>query len=403
MSLLPQRGLAAIRSSSPKDIVILSSIRTPICRAHKGGLKEAYAEELLATVLEATRRRLPPSVRVDDVSVGVVLSELGGSKAARAAVNHVGYPAEQTSVYTVNRACASSLQALASVAAALRVGDVDVAVAAGMESMTRNYGSRAVPTDPWPGIVASDVKDARDCLMPMGLTAEKVARRYGVSRAAQDRFAAVSHARAAEARERGLFDAETVAVTLADGSVVTADDGIRQGTTEEKLGRLPPAFVPDGSCTAGNSSQISDGAAATVLTTRRKATELGVQDDILGRFVSAAVAGCRPDEMGVGPAVAVPRLLDRLGLRVGDVRWWEVNEAFAAQAIYCLGALGLDKAWEEGRVNARGGAIALGHPLGATGARLTATLLHGMTPGDLGVVSLCVGTGMGMAALFVRE
>ncbi|RDA83053.1 hypothetical protein CP532_1448 [Ophiocordyceps camponoti-leonardi (nom. inval.)] len=401
---LAHRGLAAILSSSPKDIVILSSIRTPICRAYKGGLREAYAEELLATVLDATRRRLPPSVRIDDVSVGVVLSQLGGSKAARAALNHVGYPAGQTSLYTVNRACASSLQALASTAASLRAGDVDVAVAAGMESMTRNYGSRAVPTDPWPTIVQSDVKDARDCLMPMGLTAENVARRYGVSRAAQDRFAAESHRRAAEARAKGLFDAETVAVTLADGILVTADDGIREGTTEEKLSRLPPAFLPDdGSCTAGNSSQISDGAAATVLTTRQNASDLGVQDRIIGRFVSAAVAGCRPDEMGVGPAIAVPRLLDRLGLRIEDVRAWELNEAFAAQAIYCLRELGLEEAWEEGRVNGRGGAIALGHPLGATGARLTATLLHGMAPGDMGVVSLCVGTGMGMAALFVRE
>ncbi|RDA93175.1 hypothetical protein CP533_3169 [Ophiocordyceps camponoti-saundersi (nom. inval.)] len=400
---LAQRGLAAIRSTSPKDIVILSSLRTPICRAYKGKLKDAYAEELLATVLKATRKRLPPTVRIDDVCVGVVLSELGGSKASRAALNHVGFPPEQTSLYTVNRACASSLQALASVAAALRVGDVDVAIAAGMESMTRNYGSRAVPTDPWPGIVGSDVKEARDCLMPMGLTAENVARRYAVSRAAQDCFAAESHRRAAEARAKGLFDSEVVPVTLSDGSLVTADDGIREGTTEEKLGRLPPAFLPDGSCTAGNSSQISDGAAATVLTTRGKATELGIQDGIIGRLVSATVAGCLPDEMGVGPAVAVPRLLDRLGLGVGDVQGWEVNEAFAAQAIYCLRLLGLESAWEEGRVNARGGAIALGHPLGASGARLTATLLHGLSEGDLGVVSMCVGTGMGMAALFVRE
>ncbi|KAF4595461.1 putative acetyl-CoA C-acyltransferase precursor [Ophiocordyceps camponoti-floridani] len=403
----PPRGLAAVRTASPSDIVLLSALRTPVCRAHKGGFKDAYPEELLATVLDATRRRFPADMPVDDVAVGVVLSELGGSKAARMALNHVGFDAERTSLYTVNRACASSLQGIAGVAAALRTGDIGVGIAAGMESMTRNYASRAVPTDPWPALVASSVPRARHCLMPMGLTAENVARRYGIEREAQDVLAAESHRRAAEARRRGRFEAETVAVTIsATGETVTADDGIRESTTTEKLRSLPLAFVgPDstGTCTAGNSSQVSDGAAAMLLTTRSTATRLGLRQHVLARFVSATVAGCQPDEMGVGPVVAVPRLLSRHGLTIADINKWEVNEAFAAQAVHCLRRLGLEPAWEQGRVNGDGGAIALGHPLGATGARLTATLIHGLQAGDLGVVTMCVGTGMGMAALFVRE
>ncbi|PFH60956.1 hypothetical protein XA68_18485 [Ophiocordyceps unilateralis] len=412
------RGLAAVRTSSPTDIVLLSAIRTPICRAHKGQLRDAYPEELLATLLDRTRRRLPAEAHVDDVAVGVVLSELGGSKAARMALNHVGFPSERTSLYTVNRACASSLQAVAAMAAALRVGDVGIGIAAGMESMTRNYGSRAVPVNPWPALVESPVQEARDCLMPMGLTAENVARRYGVSREAQDAFAVESHRRAAAARDQGRFEAETVPVTIRSRSgsgeeekeeeeeiEVKTDDGIRPATTMEKLGRLPAAFTPTGTCTAGNTSQISDGAAAILLTRRSTATRLGLRDQILARFVSATVAGCRPDEMGVGPLIAVPRLLSRHGLTVRDVHRWEVNEAFAAQTIHCLRGLDIEHAWEAGRVNPDGGAIALGHPLGASGARLTATLVHGLrrAEGELGVVTMCVGTGMGMAALLVRE
>ncbi|KAF4504578.1 hypothetical protein G6O67_008016 [Ophiocordyceps sinensis] len=410
------KGLSAVLAKAPTDVVILSALRTPICRAYKGQLKDAYPEELLAAVLGATRERLPASARgaVDDVGVGVVLSELGGSKAARMALSHVGFEAARTSLCTVNRACASSLQAVADAAARLRTGGATVAAAAGMESMTRNYGSRAVPVDLWPALRHSPVKDARDCVMPMGLTAETVAARYRVSRADQDAFAAESHRRAAAARDAGRFDAETVPVTtrLRDAAgrerVVTVrrDDGIRDGVSAAGLARLEPAFSPSGSATAGNSSQVSDGAAAALLTLRSTAAALGLADRILGRFVSAAVAGCAPDEMGVGPAVAIPRLLARHGLAAADVARWEINEAFASQALYCLRALGLEPAWLGGRVNPDGGAIALGHPLGATGARMTATLVHGLRRGDageLGVVSMCVGTGMGMAALFVRE
>ena len=419
---MPSRSVANVLAKAPTDVVILSSIRTPVCRSYKGHLKDAYPEELLASVLKHTRENTVPGVDlgplIEDVGVGVVLSELGGSKAARMAMNHVGYP-NSTALYTINRACSSSLQAIAAVAGQIRSGMISVGVGAGMESMTRNYGSRAVPVDVWPALKESPLKDARDCIMPMGLTSENVASRYAVSRADQDAFAVQSHLRAAKARSAGSFDEEIVPVTTRWQEVdkegkavgetrditVTQDDGIREGVSAAALAKLKPAFTPDGASTAGNSSQVSDGAAATLLMRRSTATQLGLTDRIIGRFVSAVVSGCAPDEMGIGPALAIPKLLEQHGLRVSDVDRWEINEAFASQALYCLRKLELESAWEKGRVNPTGGAIALGHPLGATGTRMTSTLVHGMRRNgdDLGVVSMCVGTGMGMAGLFARE
>lgn len=414
------KGLSAVLAKAPTDTVILSSLRTPVCRSYKGNLKDAFPEELLANVLRATLEAHPnlDPAAVQDVAVGVVLSELGGSKAARMAMNHVGYP-NSTSLYTVNRACSSSLQAIAAVSAQIQVGNIDAGIGAGMESMTRNYGSRAIPVDLWPELRDSPNHHARDCIMPMGLTSENVAERYGVSRADQDALAAESHRRAGHARAQGYFNAETVPVTTRFQEVdkkgnpvgeeqtitVTADDGIREGVTAEKLAKLKPAFKPDGASTAGNSSQVSDGAAATLLMRRSTATALGLGDRIMGKFVSTVTVGCDPDEMGVGPAVAIPKLLEQHGLTNADVNRWEINEAFASQALYCIRKLGLEDALAQGRVNPDGGAIALGHPLGATGARMTSTLMHGLARdgGEVGVVSMCIGTGMGMAGLFVRE
>lgn len=334
------------------------------------------------------------------------------------AMNHVGF-ASGTALYTVNRACASSLQSVAAVAAQIRTGMIGVGVAAGMESMTRNYGSRAIPVDAWPALTESEVKDARDCVMPMGLTSENVAQRYGVGRKEQDEFAVESHRRAARAQSEGFFDGEIVPVKTRfqevdkQGSkvgkekqvVVTKDDGIRANATIEGLAKLKPAFKEDGASTAGNSSQVSDGAAAVLLLRRSTATELGLTSSIIGKFVSATTVGCAPDEMGIGPALAIPKLLNQLSIEAKDVDRWEINEAFASQAIYCVRELGLEKDWEQGKVNPDGGAIALGHPLGATGARMTSTLLYGLgrSGGEVGVVSMCIGTGMGMAGLFVRE
>lgn len=420
MAFVLSKGLSSVLSKSPSDAVILSALRTPICRSNCGSLKDAYPEELLATVLRATLSSNPsvPTSVISDVSVGVVLSELGGSKASRMALNHAGFP-NSTCLYTVNRACSSSLQSVSLISSQIRTSQISAGIGAGMESMTRNYASRAIPVDLWPELKDSPIQDARDCIIPMGLTSENVAKRYGVGRKEQDEFAVASHLRAARARAEGRFKDEIVPVTMRWQEVdkqgnkageetiiaVTEDDGIRANASVEGLAKLRPAFAVDGTSTAGNSSQVSDGAAATLLMRRSTANELGLSGRIIGKFVHATTVGCKPDEMGIGPALAIPKLLGDLGLKNADVQRWEINEAFASQAIYCLRELDLVKAWEEGKVNPDGGAIALGHPLGATGARMVSTLMHGLKRdgGEIGVVSMCVGTGMGMAGLFVRE
>lgn len=410
---LPSRGLKSILQKHPTDIVILSSLRTPITRARKGAFKDAYPEELLSAVLKATlaaNPELDPS-RIDDVAVGSVLQELGGAKAGRMAQLHAGFH-PRTSFCTVNRQCSSGLAAITAVGNSIATGAIDVAVGAGMESMTRNYGSRAIPTVLWPELRDSENKDTRDCIMPMGLTSENVAARYGISREDQDVFAANSHFKASKAQREGLFDKEIVPVTTtwldpeapeAPGKVikVAQDDGIRHNASPNGMQKLKPAFREDGSSTAGNSSQISDGAAATLLLRRSTANELGLSSNIIGKWVATQTVGCHPDEMGVGPAVAIPRLLEVTGVKTEDVGVWEINEAFASQALYCIRKLGI----EEEKVNPKGGAIALGHPLGATGARQLATLMPELErqAQQVGIVSMCIGTGMGMAGMFVRE
>jgi len=336
------------------------------------------------------------------------------------ALNHVGYPTS-TSLHTVNRACASSLQAITTIADAIAIGRIDMGIGAGMESMTKNYGSKAVPTQLWPELKESSVKEARDCILPMGITSENVAGRFGISRADQDAFGAASHQRASEAQQQGLFDKEIVPVSVTnppregDGSPtpqpaetveVSKDDGIRHNASAESMAKLKPVFKETGTTTAGNSSQISDGAAATLMCRRSTATKVGLSSSIIGKFAGSTVVGCAPDEMGIGPAYAIPALLDSMEISQEDVGVWEINEAFASQALYCVRILGLEKQMEDGKVNPRGGAIALGHPLGATGGRMVSTILgemEGKKLGELGVVSMCVGTGMGMAGLIVRE
>lgn len=408
-----QKGTKQILQKNPNDIIFLSALRTPVTRAKKGGFKDSHDHELLARVLKATltaNPNLDPAL-INDVHIGTVLAELGGSKAGRMAACHVGYP-ETAAFQTVNRACSSGLSAITGVAGLIATGMIDVGVGGGMESMSRNYGSRAIPTQLWEGLRESPVKEARDCVMSMGITAENVAERYGVSREDQDAFAAESHQKAARAQKEGLFDAEIVPVTtrwhpnpevpdVQEEVTVTKDDGIRPTSSPESLAKMKPAFKPDGTATAGNSSQVSDGAAAALMMRRSTATQLGLAGDIIGKWVGTQVVGCKPDEMGIGPAIAIPKLLDYTGVQKEDIGIWELNEAFASQALHCVRTLGLDM----DKVNPKGGAIALGHPLGATGARQLATLLPEMLRQgqELGVVSMCIGTGMGMASLVVRE
>lgn len=414
MAGIIQKGVRNILQKNPHDVVFLSALRTPVTRAKKGGLKDAYDHEMLATVLKATIQKFPnlDLSKIDDVCIGTVLAELGGSKAGRMAANHVGIPTT-TSFSTANRACASGLTAITHIANSIAVGQIDIGIAGGMESMTRNYGSRAIPTELWSELRDSPVKEARDCIMAMGLTSENVAERYGISRADQDAFAAESQSRAAKAQSTGLFDAEIVPVTTRrlDADIpdaerqitVTKDDGIRPNTTIEKLASMKPAFKENGTSTAGNSSQVSDGAAAALMMRRSTATELGLSSHIIGKWAGTQVTGCAPDEMGVGPALAIPKLLAYTGVKTEEVGIWEINEAFASQALYCIRKLGLEGKMD--KVNPNGGAIALGHPLGATSGRMLATLLNemGRKGEQVGVLSKCIGTGMGMASLIVRE
>jgi acetyl-CoA acyltransferase 1 len=323
---------------------------------------------------------------------------------------HAGFP-YTTAFNTVNRQCSSGLQAITNVAQQIQTGMIDIGIGGGVESMTRNYGTRAIPVDLSPELAASYSQDARDCIMAMGLTSENVAARYGVSREEQDAFAVKSHQKAMAAQKAGLFNAEIVAMEtrwvedpennpeIVTRKLVAADDGVRPNVSLESMAKLKPAFKADGTSTAGNSSQVSDGAAAALMMRRDIAEALGLKP--IAKFVATAVAGVKPDEMGVGPAVAIPKVLEMAGLGIADVGIWELNEAFASQAIYCIRELGL----QEERVNPKGGAIALGHPLGATGARQLATLLPELerTGEKVGVISMCIGTGSGLASIVVRE
>jgi acetyl-CoA acyltransferase 1 len=314
-----------------------------------------------------------------------------------------GYP-DSVSLATTNRQCSSGLQAFVNIAGAIRTGQIKIGVAAGVESMSMHGFQNGVGTKLNKQVMKT--QDAADCLIPMGITSENVAEGFKISRQVQDEFAANSQAKAAKAQKNGLFKDEIIpvnTVTLdAEGKespiTVSADDGIR-ATTPTALAELKPAFKKDGSTTAGNSSQVSDGAAAVLVMTRAEATKRGLP--ILGKFIAASVVGVPPKVMGIGPAYAIPSALEKAGLTINDIDVYEINEAFASQAYYSIIKLGIPLE----KVNPLGGAIALGHPLGCTGARMIATLLHQLrrTKQKYGVVSMCIGTGMGMAGVFESE
>ncbi|CAM9393169.1 unnamed protein product [Ectocarpus sp. 6 AP-2014] len=378
-------GALAGARDRPDDIVIVDAIRTPITRARK-------------------------------ICVGNVLQPGSGALSSRVAQVRAGIP-HTVPLSTVNRQCSSGLQAVAHVAAGIKAGHYSVGIAAGVESMSLNAmgGSGGLPPEIDPKFIKAD-RDGAAVLLPMGITSENVAAKYGITRAEQvcppstgggrkrlDAFAAESHARAHRAQEEGIFDDEILPVRTTvkgpDGAevdvLVSKDEGVRAGTTAAKLGGLKAVFKKGGTTTAGNASQVSDGAAATLLMTRESAAQRGLRP--LGVFRSYAVVGVPPEVMGIGPAVAIPAAVGKAGLELGDVDLFELNEAFASQATYCIKELGLD-AW---KVNPKGGAIALGHPLGCTGCRQVATLLYELrrTGKRFGVVSMCIGTGMGAAAV----
>jgi len=361
----------------------------------KGSLVNVRPEDLGAlAVREAVARvsGLDPA-DVDDVILGCAMPEgEQGNNVARNIALFAGLP-NTVSGITVNRFCSSGLQTVSMAAERVMVGGADVIVAGGVESMTRIPMGGWKPS-PHPGILS----DMPEVYMPMGLTAEEVAKKYNVSREEQDAFALESQRRAANAIEKNVFHDELVSVPLPGGGTLDRDELPRPGTTAEGLGKLRPAFSPKGSVTAGNASPLSDGAAAVVVMSAEKAAELGVKP--LGIYRGFQVGGVAPEVMGIGPIAAIPKLLAKTGVSLDDIDLVELNEAFAAQAIAVIREIGLDPA----KVNVNGGAIALGHPLGATGSKLTATLLHEMGRRDAryGIVTMCIGGGMGAAGLFER-
>jgi acetyl-CoA acyltransferase len=391
-----------------QDAYIVAAVRTPVGKAPRGTLKNVRPDDMLAFALKSAFQRAPglDMGAVDDVIVGCAMPEAEqGMNVARIGLLLAGMP-NHVSGMTINRFCSSGVQAVALAADRIRLGEADVMVAAGTESMSMVPMGGNKPSFS-PAIFEKNENIAIG--YGMGITAERVAQQWKVSREDQDLFAAESHRRAIQATDSGFFRDEiaTMPVTerfpdLAAGEVavrtreLAVDEGPRRDTSPEGLARLRPVFAAKGSVTAGNSSQMSDGAAAVILASESAIKQFNLQP--LGRFLGYAVAGVPPDIMGIGPIKAIPKVLKQAGLRLEDIDWIELNEAFAAQSLAVIRDLGLDPA----RVNPLGGAIALGHPLGATGAVRTATLMHGLrrTGKKYGMVTMCIGTGMGAAGVF---
>ena len=388
------------------EAVLVSAVRTPVGRAPKGALSTTRPDDLAAIALSAALEKVPglSKADIDDVILGCAQPEgEQGFNIARMAALRAGLPIEIPGA-TVNRLCASGLEAIALADHRIRCGAARAIVAGGAESMSLiPMGGNKPSPNPW---LAENYPAS---LLTMGLTAERVARHYDISRADQDEFALRSHQKALAAQAAGRFADELVPVTvttaspgpqagtpLISESQFSADEGPRADTSADALAQLKPVFHAQGTVTAGNSSQTSDGAAAAVLMQDAFARELGIRP--LARLVAYAVTGCLPEEMGVGPITAIPKALRFAGMKLDDIGLIELNEAFAAQVLAIIRTLGIDPA----RVNVNGGAIALGHPLGCTGAKLTATLLRGMKARSAryGMVTMCVGGGMGAAAIF---
>ena len=387
-----------------RDAYIVTSVRTPGCRRGKGAFKDTRPEDLLTFILNAAVERTAnlDKKMVDDLMIGCSFPEAEqGLNIGRIAGQIAGFP-EEVSGATVNRFCASGLEAISLASLRVMSGWSDIVIGGGVESMTYVPMGGNLPR-PHP----EHTRKHADLYTSMGITAENVAQRYNVSREDQDEFAYNSQMKATKAMNEGLFT-EIVPTPAAkfelgeDGTykketfIIDHDDGIRPTTTKEGLGKLNPVFAAGGSVTAGNSSQTTDGAAAAVIMSEDKVKELGVKP--IAKLKCYTTVGCRPDEMGVGPRYAIPKLLKLAGMDVKDIDIFEINEAFASQAIYCVRELGIDME----KVNIHGGAIALGHPLGCTGAKLCATLLANMKErgAKYGVESMCIGGGMGAAALF---
>jgi acetyl-CoA acyltransferase len=373
--------------------VILDCLRTPVGKAPKGTLRNTRPDDLAAIVIRRLLEKHPAIApeEIDDVILGCAMPEAeSGMNMARIAALRACLPDSVPGI-TINRFCSSGLQAIAMAADRIRSGGAQIIIAGGAESLSMipMAGNKFAP-NPWL------VDRLPQIYMGMGLTAEQVQKRYGISREDSDQFAFRSHQHALHAQAAGKFDEETVPVPLDSGGIFSKDEGPRADTSLEALAKLKPVFQSDGTVTAGNSSQTSDGAAAAIVMSEKKAEELGLKP--MARFISFAVAGVPPEIMGIGPVVAIPKALALAGLKKEDIGVIELNEAFAVQALAVIRKAGLDL----DRVNPNGGAIALGHPLGCTGAKLTATILREMQRKDTryGMVTMCVGGGQGAAGIF---
>lgn len=402
-----QTSPSQFASKNPNDVVIVAAYRTPITKGGRGYFKDIKSDELLYRFLVEFLAKLPEfnPEKIGDVSVGNVLNKGAGATEFRAACLAAGIP-YTTPFSCINRQCSSSLTTVNDIANKIKVGQIDVGLALGIESMSQFYGPGALGE-------MSDVlkqnKESAKCGIPMGITNENISAKYSLSREDQDKFAASSYQKAEKAIREGLFKEEILPITIdykedADDEdeepkkvVVETDGGPRANVTPQSLGKIRAAFKKDGTTTAGNSSQVSDGASGVMLAKRSTAERLGLP--IIGKYIDFVAVGVPPEIMGVGPGYAIPELLTRNGVRVNDVSVYEINEAFAGQAIWSINKVGID----HNKVNPRGGAIALGHPLGATGGRQVATIMRELKAGEIGVTSMCIGTGMGAAALFVKE
>jgi acetyl-CoA C-acetyltransferase len=396
------------------EAVIVATARTPIGRANKGSLTECRPDDLSGFIIEKVLEKVPAldPQTVEDVILGC--GQPGGEagyNVARVAALLAGMP--DVPGVTVNRYCSSSLQTIRMAAHAIKAGEGDVFVAAGVETVSR-YMHGASDTGPHNPLYAdAEARTAErtqgadrweppaglpDIYIAMGQTAENVALAEGVSREAMDAWGARSQQRAVAAQERGFFEREISPVTLSDGTVVSKDDGPRAGTTVEKLAELKPVFRPDGKVTAGNACPLNDGAAAVIVMSDTRAEQLGITP--LARIVSSGVTGLNPEIMGMGPVEACRQALARAGLTIDDIDLVEINEAFAAQVVPSMEHLGIDPE----KLNVNGGAIALGHPFGMTGARIMTTLINGLddSGGRYGLESMCVGGGQGMAMVIER-
>ena len=388
-----------------KEAVIVSAVRTAVGKAPKGTLRATRPDDLGAIAIEGALARIPnlDKKEIEDVIIGCAMPEgEQGMNVARVCALRAGLPVESAAM-TINRYCASGLQSIAIAAERIRGGSADVIIAGGTESMSLiPFGGNKISINPWL------MEHYPDSYLNMGLTAERVARHYGISREEADQFALASHQKALAAQAAGKFCEEIVPVPVTflvpNGNTkpekteiqFSKDEGPRADTSVDALSKLKPVFHAKGTVTAGNSSQTSDGAAAAIVMSDERARSLGIKP--LARFVSFAYAGCLPEEMGMGPLYAVPKALKLAGLHLDQIDVIELNEAFAAQSLAVIKALGLDMA----KVNLNGGAIALGHPLGCTGAKLTATVLQELKRRNAkyGMVTMCVGGGMGAAGIF---